>query len=195
MLDLDPGVDLEEREPLTLEVDQELDRASVHVTERTAERDRGGSDPLAERRREHARGCLLDELLISALERAVTLAEVNDRAVLIGEQLDLDVPRPLHEPFDVQPTVSEPGLGFRRSGIEPLLELTFVAHEHHPTPASPCGRLEQYGVTDRVDCLGGGIERANSAGTHSDRHTRCVRGRSGLHLVAPAPDDVRRRAR
>ncbi len=51
-----PSVDLEEREPLTLEVDQELDRASVHVAERTAERDRGGRDPLAERRRDTLSG-------------------------------------------------------------------------------------------------------------------------------------------
>ncbi len=193
VLDLDSRVDLEERELLTLEIDEELDGASVHVTERTAEHNRGGSDPLPERRREHACGCLLDELLISALQRAVTLTEVDDRPVRIGQQLNLDVPGPLHEPFDVQAAVSEPGLCFRRRDIELLLEVTFVAHEHHPTPPTSRGRLEQYGIPDRAGCLGGGAKRANRAGTQSDPHTRCVRRRSGLHLVTPAPDDVCRR--
>ena len=94
MLDLQPRVHLEEVEPAVL-VEQELDRAGVGVADRRAPRPppprscaarSSGVD--GERRR------LLDDLLMPALDRAFALDERQHRAVLIAEQLHLDVARP-----------------------------------------------------------------------------------------------------
>ena len=42
-----------------------------------------------------------------ALDRALALEQVDDVAVRVGEDLDLDVPRPLDQPFDVERAVAE----------------------------------------------------------------------------------------
>ncbi len=94
MLDLQPGVDLEEVE-LPGRIDDELDRAGADVADRLAERDRGlahrGAAPGIERHRRR----LLDHLLVAALDRALALVEVDDVAVGVADDLDLDVARPL----------------------------------------------------------------------------------------------------
>ena len=60
------------------------------------------------------RRCLLDELLVAALDRAVPLAQVNRVALAIRQHLHLDVPHPLQLAFQVERAVSEGGLGFSR---------------------------------------------------------------------------------
>ena len=50
---------------------------------------------------------LLDELLMTALEGAVALPQMNAVTVLVGEDLDLDVPRLFDEFFDVDAVVFE----------------------------------------------------------------------------------------
>ena len=46
-----------------------------------------------------------------ALDRALALAEVHDRAVLVAEDLELDVPRRLDVLLDVDVADAEGGLG------------------------------------------------------------------------------------
>ena len=96
VLDLDPRVHLHEVEVEVL-VDQELDRPGVHVVAGLREPDRGVAHPAPEVGRHDRRRRLLDELLVAALHRAVALAEVHDVAVRVGEDLDLDVARPLDD--------------------------------------------------------------------------------------------------
>ena len=52
-------------------------------------------------------GRLLDELLVAALDRAVALAEVDDVAVAVGEDLDLDVARVGQVALEVDASRSE----------------------------------------------------------------------------------------
>ena len=54
---------------------------------------------------------LLDQLLVAALDRAVALAEVDHVAVLVAQDLDLDVARPLDELLEVDARVAERGRG------------------------------------------------------------------------------------
>ena len=54
-------------------------------------------------------GRLLDELLVPPLDRAVALEEVDQRAVVVTQDLDLDVPGPLDGPLDVDRRVAEGG--------------------------------------------------------------------------------------
>ena len=46
---------------------------------------------------------------MAALDRALALEQVDDVAVVVGEDLDLDVARPLDQPLDVQRAVAERG--------------------------------------------------------------------------------------
>ncbi len=92
MLDLQPGVHLQEVEALVLAGD-ELDRSGGIVAHRLGQRDGLLAHPPARLGIEQRRGRLLDDLLVAALDRAFALAEIDDVAVLVAEQLDLDVAR------------------------------------------------------------------------------------------------------
>src|SRR3954471_17231056 len=93
MLDLDPRVQLEE--PEVAAVEDELGRAGALVADRAREGDRGVAHPRPQLGVERRRRRLFEHLLVAALDRAVALAERGDVAVLVGEELDLDVARPL----------------------------------------------------------------------------------------------------
>ena len=90
MLDLDPGVDLDEVE-VVVGVDQELAGARVDVAGGLGEPDGGLAEFRTDFQRQGGRGRFLDELLMPALERAVAVPAVDDVAVGIGQDLDLDV--------------------------------------------------------------------------------------------------------
>ena len=93
VLDLQPGVHLEEEEPAVV-VGEELDRPGAGVADRLRGSARGveqrlahAGDALDEWRRR-----LLDHLLVPALDRALAFADGPHRAVRVGHDLHLDVP-------------------------------------------------------------------------------------------------------
>ena len=57
--------------------------------------------------RDNRRRRFLEHLLVAALERAVALAEVDDRAVVVAENLELDVARVLDVFLHVEIAVAE----------------------------------------------------------------------------------------
>src|SRR5436190_17941425 len=77
VLDLEPGVHLEE-EVLAFLGEQALDRPRAAVTDRARRLDRDLADALAQLRAHRGRRCLLDQLLVAALDRAVALSQVDD---------------------------------------------------------------------------------------------------------------------
>ena len=94
MLDLDAGVHLDEVE-VAVWVQDELYRAGVVVVHRLGHGDGGFAHARPQFFIEDQRGRDLDQLLVPALDRAVPLAQVDDVPVLVGEDLELDVVRPL----------------------------------------------------------------------------------------------------
>ena len=91
MFDLDAGVHLDEVE-LAVFV-QELEGAGVAVADRAASLDHALTHAGALRRRDARRRGFFDHLLMAPLHGAVTLAQVDDVAVVVGEHLELDMPR------------------------------------------------------------------------------------------------------
>ena len=105
VLDLQPGVHLEEEE-LAVLVD-ELDGAGVVVADGAA-----GLDRRCAHRRLDAvgqAGCrrLLDQLLVAALRRAVARRDPHEVAVLVADDLHLDVARPREVALDVHLVATE----------------------------------------------------------------------------------------
>src|SRR5215203_4908392 len=89
VLDLQPGVDLEQPE-VAVRCQQELGRGGVLQPDGA----RDGYPKTVKRptllHGQPGRWRLLDELLMAALYRAVAFAERNDVAMVIAEKLDLD---------------------------------------------------------------------------------------------------------
>ena len=121
MLDLDPPVQLEEVE--VAPVEHELDRARAAVADRPAERDRGLAHPRAQVGIEGGGGGLLEHLLMAALDRALALAEREHRAVLVGEELNLDMARPLDVALAEDGVVAEGRLRLALGRGERLVQL------------------------------------------------------------------------
>src|SRR5262249_50736586 len=55
------------------------------------------------------RRALFDDLLMAPLHRTLALEEMNDLAPVVAEYLDLDVARPVDQPFDIQGAIAECG--------------------------------------------------------------------------------------
>jgi hypothetical protein len=91
MLDLEPGVHLDKVEFAVLV--EELDRAGAaiaHLAHRLAD---GLAHAVPLLGRDCGRGSLLEHFLVSALERAVALADGDRLAVSVAEYLEFDVAR------------------------------------------------------------------------------------------------------
>ncbi|MCY1296405.1 hypothetical protein D9M70_457910 [compost metagenome] len=106
MLHLQAGVHLQEVE-VALAVDNEFHGAGGVVADGLGKCDCLFAHGLAGLGVEERRGCLLDDLLVAALDRAFALAEIERVAILVAKHLDLDVTRLRHEFFDEDAIVAE----------------------------------------------------------------------------------------
>src|SRR5690606_31902636 len=101
---------------------------------------------------EQRRGCLFDDLLVAALERAFALAQVDDVAVRVGEDLRLDVPRSLYVPLQEECVVAEARLRLAPRGGERVGEVLGSLDDVHALAAPARGGLDE----ERIPDVGGG---------------------------------------
>ena len=118
MLDLDARVHLEEVE-LPGGREQELDRSSPDVPHGARRRGSHLAHSAPQGGRDRGGGGLLDQLLVAALDAALTLPQRDHPAMSVGEHLDLDVPRPHRVLLHVQAAVAERLLRLALRGLEP----------------------------------------------------------------------------
>ena len=180
MLDLDPAVQLEEGELATVE--HELGRARADVADGAREADRRLAHPRAELAVERGRGRLLEHLLVAALHRALALAEGEHRPVGVGEELDLDVARPLEVALEEEPVVAEGRAGLPFGRLDRRLELGLGAHDSHAAAAAAGGGLDEQRKADLLRRAAG-----------HDRNTRGAGDFLGGLLVAYGSQGGRRR--
>jgi len=111
MLYLKTGVDLEKVEA-SIRREDELDRAGVLIANRFAARDGRSAHLVSKHLVQRRRRRLLDDLLVPALDRTLSLVEMNQIAVAVAEDLDLDVARPRDVALEEHAIVAEPARGF-----------------------------------------------------------------------------------
>ena len=119
---------------------------------------------------------------MAPLHGALALAEPAHGAVPVGEELDLDVPRPLEVALEEQPAVAEgrQRLAFGRG--DGVVELVERPDDPHPAAAAAGRRLDE----QRQPELGG---RAAGDDRHGGRRGDLL----GRHLVARGAQRGRRR--
>ena len=135
MLHLQARVHFQEIE-IRVAIHQKLHRPGVGVARRARDLQRRLPHSLAQiRMRRHERGrALLDHLLMPPLDGTLALAQVDQVAVMIAQDLDFDVPRLFHQLFDIDFAVAEGAPGFARGIAQSRLQLGFA----DPRGASPC---------------------------------------------------------
>src|SRR5665647_3158955 len=114
MLDLDPGVHLDEIELAVLV--EEFDGADAEIFHLLHRLGAGRADFPARGGVEHGRGTFLPDLLVAPLQRAVAFAEMDRAAAAVAEHLDFDVARLLQVFFQIDGSVAERRSGFVGGG-------------------------------------------------------------------------------
>ena len=104
--------------------------------------------------REHRAGGFLDQLLMPALNGTVPLAEMDDIAVLVGQDLDLDMPGPIAIFLDIDVGITEPGLGLGAGGGKGIGQRRRRMNDLHPPSAAAGSGLDDDRIADfRCDAL------------------------------------------
>ncbi len=108
-----------------------------------------------------------------------------DIALLVAQDLHLDVPRALDHLFQIALAVAEGGFRLAPALADLGLQLVLGQDRAHPPPAAAPGRLQHQGVTHRLGLgLDGGKVIAQHLGRGDDRHARRHRHAARAGLVA-----------
>jgi hypothetical protein len=185
VLYLDTRVDLDKVVAAEL-VNEELGGTGVAVVDGLCKLDSVVEDSLADLLVEVSGRSDFDDLLVTPLDGAVTLEQVNDVAFAIGKDLDLDVTRVVEEAcsyqitfspriwirtLDEDGTVAERSLSLRHGTLEALLELGLLADNTHPATATAHGGLDDDREAVLLDKGRGEVVGCNrSGGTGHHRH-------------------------
>ena len=194
MLDLDTGVDLDEVVAVLL-IDEELSGTSVAVVDRLGQLDGIVQDGIADMSRQVLGRSDFDDLLVSSLDGAVTLVEMDNVALVVTEELDLDVLGFVEEALDEDGAIAEGALGLGSGALKGFLQVGLLAHDTHTTTTTAEGSLdddrEAIFVSELLDLL----KRADSVlGTRDDRNATLDGQFPGRDLVAELLNDLGLRA-
>jgi hypothetical protein len=144
VLDLEPRVHLQEVEGVAL--DEEFHRPRVPVVRRPGGPHSRVVDPRPQAIGQAGGRALLDELLVPTLDGAIPFVKVDEHPVLVGEDLDLDVPGSLQGSLHVDGAVPEGRLGPAPRRPEGGLQPARVRHQGHADAAATPGGLEHHGI-------------------------------------------------
>ncbi len=124
------------------------------------------------------------ELLVVALHGAVAFVEGENVAVLVRDDLNLDVTHGFEVFFHVEARVAEGGLRHGRGLKKGIFQFTFLPNKENAASAAAAFGLEHDGKRDLVhDLTGRGyVHSAFGAGNHGD--TQPFGDLADLHLVA-----------
>ena len=194
VLDLQPGVDLEEADRAVLP-DEELAGTRAGVARPPQDVLGGPVEGLGLRHGQERRRRLLDQLLVPALQRAVPGRDHHHVPVGIGQALRLHVPRPVQVPLHeaLAPAERRGGLPHRR--LVQVRDLLVAPGHLEPAPAAAERGLDRHRVavlTGEGQHLPGVPDRVRGAG--GERRPGLQRDVPGPDLVAERLDSLGRRA-
>ncbi len=195
VLDLQAGVDLEEREQPVAGVVEELDGRRAAVTDRDGQ-------PFGRRlelgclhRTEHRRRRLLDDLLVAPLHRAVADAERPRGALAVSDHLDLDVPGTGDQALQEQDAAAERPSGLLAGALVGVGELGLVGDHADAAPAAARGGLQHQRVADLGRRRQGGVQGLDrTAAPRCDRHADLLGDQLRADLVAELAHGLRARS-
>ena len=198
MLDLKPRIGLDEGKRLVARlgvvIDEKFEGAEIVVV-------RGGREFLGGVDDAPAQGVVqrrarrdLDEFLVAALDRAFALPQMADGAMVVADDLHLDVAGVANQALDIDAVAAESRLGLGLAARIGLLELRGVIDDAHAASAAAGDGLDHHGATGTQRCKEspGLFQAGRPAGAFDDRHAASLRQRLGLRLVAEQIQRLRR---
>ena len=140
-------------------------------------------------------GCVLDYLLIAALQRAVTLAKVHDVAMLVGQDLHFDVLGLYQELLDEDVLVAEGLLGLVLDQLELAAHVSLVVAATHTAATAAGSSLQNDGeaIADGLfHCFVSALQGLGRTGDNGHIASQC--GSFCGQLVAHLTQNMRGRA-
>ena len=147
VLHLDPGVHLHEI-VVPLVIEEKLHRSGTRVVHGPGCRGSKRTYLLAQTRRQVGRGRFFQQLLVAALDGTFPLSKVYDVAVLIGEDLELDMASLGQILFEIDIGDTEGGLRFRLRQFHGGRKLLGGLTIRMPLPPPPAAALMINGIAD-----------------------------------------------
>ncbi len=185
MFDLHAGVHLDEVELALVHIHQEFDCAGTFIVHMLADALAQLADLGALRVGQVGGGGALDNLLVAALHGAVAFIKVIDGAVLVAEDLHLDVAGAQDHLFQIALAIAEGGLGLAPTLQHLGLKLFGGVDRAHAATAAAPACLEHQGVADLGGFLADRVKiGAQHLGRGDDRNARLNRDPPGACLVA-----------
>ena len=126
---------------------------------------------------------------MASLNGAVTLAEVDDVAMSIREDLHFDVPRPVDEFLHVEPRIAEGRFGLSLGGLEEVFQLVWRGDQAHAAATPTCCGFDHHWVAHslrQLSCFFWTGEQALA--TWHSRNTDLLHGRLSGRLVSHGAD-------
>ncbi len=189
---LQPRVDLEEVEVAAVGVEHVLDGTGRAPAHRLPQTHRRVEQRRARRRRQMRRRGLLDHLLVAPLHRAVALAQRDDVAAAVAEELHLDVARTLDVLLDVHAGVLEVGLRQPRDRCPRRVQLGGRAHQAHADAPAAAGALQHHRKADAFALRVRRRDIGQQSGAWQQRHALGLRQRA-RRVLQPERAHLRRR--
>src|SRR6267378_3068697 len=124
-------------------IDEELDRAGVPIPGGLRDPNGGAAELRAKGIVHRGSRRLLDELLVTPLHRAVTLAEPDHTSGAVGENLHFHVPGALDRPLEIESGLTKRGRRLAGRAAPRGLEILLAAHRPHALAPTAAGRLEK----------------------------------------------------
>jgi hypothetical protein len=135
MFDLNAGVYFHEEEVVVF-VEQELDGADIPVVYGFDGFDGDATDGPAEFLVDGRRRRLFEQLLVPALDRAVSLPKMHDMSTVVGDNLHFDMAGFEKISFEIDRVVAERGLRLRLRRLKCASEILGLVHDPHAASAS-----------------------------------------------------------
>ena len=192
VFDLNAGIDLDEVEVAGFHIHQELDSAGAFVIDVLADLVAKIAD-LGPLRIGQVRGRgAFNDLLVAALNRTVPFEKVVHPAMLVAEDLNLDVPRPRDHLFEVTLAIAKGRLGLAAALQHLFFKLILAMDRAHAAPATAPRRLEHQGVSDLGRFLADRLHVvAQNFGRGDDGHASLDGNTPRAGLVAKGPHRFR----
>src|SRR6202158_5704942 len=185
MLYLQSRVHFHEKELPGVWFIEKLYRSGISIFRGMAETNCGVAQSFILLRGERRRGSFFEHFLMAALNGAIADARRPRGAVIVGDDLHLDMARTLDEVLEKNSGIAEGFECFGAGTFEGVRQLVCRVHEANPVTAPACCRLDEQRKTDTVG-LGSGIcqgfHRPTAPG--SDCDLGVLRKTFGSDLVA-----------
>jgi hypothetical protein len=155
VLDLHARIHFDEVESAGIDIEQKFDRSGAEVIGRTSDLDRGFTQFFANPGVKIDGGSHLHHFLMTSLNGAITLVQVEDIPVLISQNLHFDVLCAANKALEKNRIISERRRGFLSGFCNLGLEFTFVFNDAHSAPSSPKGGFYDQRETDLLRNVAG----------------------------------------